>query len=138
MFEANEQANGLFGKIFDETGGQLSSAQEFEVNAEFEKKEIKIPGVFWVSTKVTGGKITGKMKIAHIDTRLPKKVIENPTAKYNYLGKLEDPDAKGAEAVLLIGVNFNGAQLMKWALGELVDDEIEFTADNAKYTAWID
>lgn len=138
MFEANEQVNGLYGKVFDETGGQLQSTQEFEVSAEFEKKEIKIPGVFWVSSKVTGGKITGKMKLSHIDNRLQKKIFENPKEKYSYLGKVEDPEAKGSEAILLIGVSFNGTQLQKWALGELMEDEFEFTADNAKYTAWID
>jgi hypothetical protein len=68
---------------------------------------------------------------------LQKKIAENPTAKFNYMGKLADPDAKGSEAVLILGLSFDGDDIIKWALGELSEVELDFTADDFRYTDWI-
>jgi hypothetical protein len=138
MIEANEVINGLYGKVFDENGADLQSTQSFEANLEFEKEEIIIPGKLIKANKVMGAKGSGTVKILHVDTRLQNKILTNPTAKYNYVGKLSDPTARGEEAVLLIGVSFDGTPLMNYELGAVGEIELNFTFDDCRYTSTID
>lgn len=133
-YNPNEVINGLYGYLFDENGQQLQETQEFEFGAEFEKVEIKVPGKFYTTHKVVGGSLSGSLRLNKKDSRLQKKIAANPTAKFNYLGKLADPDAKGNEAVLILGLSFDSDDIIKWALGELTEVELDFTADDFRYT----
>lgn len=137
-FEANDVVNGLYGKVYDENGQELQGTQEFEAKVDFEKQEIKQAGVFMVANKVMGGKGAGSVKLLKLDSRLQLKIATNPTAKYNYVGKLADPTSKGQEAVLLIGVSFDGTPLSGFSLGELVEVDLDFTFDNYRYINTID
>lgn len=133
MFEANEVINGLYGKVYDENGKQLDSTQEYEAVLDFEKEEIKIAGKFLTSHKVMGGSGSGSTRFLKLDSRLQKKIAENPTAKYNYIGKLADPTARGEEAIMFIGLSFDGTPLMGFTLGELAEVELDFTFDDCRY-----
>jgi len=137
-FEANEAINGLYGKAYDESGKEIQGTQEFEASVEFEKEDIKQAGVFMTGHKVMGGSGKGSMKILKLDSRLQKKVLENPTVKFNYIGKLADPTARGEESVLLIGVSFDGAPLMGYSMGALVEVDLDFTFDSYRYLQSID
>lgn len=138
MFNTNEVINGLYGKVFDEDGKEQQGTQTFNADVEFEKAEIKVPGQFMMGNKVTGGKGTGSIKMLKLDTRLQKKIAEDPTAKYNYIGQLKDPTAKGEEGVLLKGVSFDAVPLMGYELGELGEVELDFTFDDYRYLETID
>jgi len=133
MYDANEIINGLFGTVHDENGQQLQSTQEFEANIEFNKEERTIPGQFMKANKVVGGTGTGSMVLDHIDSKLKRKIAENPFAKYNYIGSLKDPASKGEESVLLIGVSFDGAPLLTFNVEELGQIELDFTFDSFRY-----
>lgn len=137
-FEANEAINGLYGFVYDENGQQMQSTQEFEASVELAKEEIKQAGKFMAGHKVMGGSGKGSVKMLKIDTRLQKKIAESPTAKYNYVGKLNDPTSKGEECVLLIGVSFDTISLMGFTLGELVEVDLDFTFDDYRYLNTID
>jgi len=137
-FEANEAINGLYGFVYDENGQQMQSTQEFEASVELAKEEIKQAGKFMSGHKVMGGSGKGSVKMLKIDTRLQKKIAESPTAKYNYVGKLNDPTAKGEEGVLLIGVSFDVIPLMGFTLGELVEVDLDYTFDDYRYLNTID
>ena len=63
---------------------------------------------------------------------------ENPTAKYNYIGKLADPTARGEEAIMYKGVSFDSVELTKYELGAIVDAEFPFTFDDYEYINSID
>lgn len=129
----NEVINGTHGHVYDENGKELSTTQEFEAVVEFEKEEVKLPGQFMASHKVMGGSGSGSIMFLKVDSRLQKKIADNPTAKYNYIGKLKDPTSKGEEQVLLIGVSFDAVPLAGHSMGELVEVELDFTFDNYKY-----
>jgi len=137
-YNVNEVINGLYGYLFDENGLQLQETKEFEFSDEFEKEEIVIPGKFHKSHKVMGGSLSGSLTMNKRDSRLAAKIAANPTAKYNYLGKLADPDAKGNEAVLIKGLSFDGNDIMKFALGELTEGEFDFTADDFEFRETIE
>lgn len=137
-YEANEAINGLYGFVYDENGSEVQSTQSFETTNEYEKEAIKQAGKFLTSHKVMGGSGSGTLTILKLDSRLQKKVAENPTAKYNYIGKLADPTSKGEEAIMYKGVSFDSVQLTKYELGALVEEEFPFTYDDWAYISSID
>lgn len=138
QYDANEIINGLYGSLYDENGQQLQSTQSFETNVEFEKEAKTIPGKLMKGHKVIGATGTGSTTLDHIDTRLQRKIAENPTDKYNYIGKLQDPTARGEEAVMYIGVSFDGTPLLGYNVEELGQIELNFTFDDYRYLASID
>ena len=137
MFEANEAINGLYGYVYDENGVQVQETQSFESSVEFEKEAIKQAGKFLDSHKVIGGSGSGTMSILKLDSRLQKKIAENPTAKYNYIGKLADPTSRGEEAIMYKGLSFDSTELTKYELGALVEAEFPFTFDDFEYLSTI-
>lgn len=130
---ANHVINGTYGKVYDENGKEQNTTQEFEAVVEFEKEEIRLPGQFMAKHKVMGGSGSGSMMFLKIDSRLQKKIADNPMRKYNYIGQLKDPTSKGEESVLLIGVSFDAVPLAGHSMGELVEVELDFTFDDFKY-----
>lgn len=131
--DGNEVINGRYGHLYDEDGQENQTTQEFEANVEFQKEEINLPGVFMTQNKVVGGKGTGSVTFLKIDSRLQAKVAANPAAKFVYRGVLDDPTARGQEAVMLRGVSFDAVQLMKYAVDSLVDVQMDFTFDAFQY-----
>jgi hypothetical protein len=139
QFNANEVINGRYGFLFDENGKEMQTTQEMEAGVELQKAEIPQAGVFYTAHKVSGGKITGKVTMLKVDSRLQKKVADDPTAKFNYLAQLKDPTARGEEAVLLKGVSFDNIDLIKYAVEEpKTAVEMNFTADGFEYKETID
>lgn len=137
-FESNEAINGLYGKSYDEDGREVQGTQEFEAKVDFEKVDITQAGVFMKGHKVMGGSGSGSTKLLKIDSRLQKKISDNPAAKFNYIGKLADPTARGEESVLLIGVSFDGVPLTGFSLGALVEVTLDFTFDDYRYLQTIE
>lgn len=133
QYDANEIINGLYGSLYDENGQQLQSTQEFETSLEFNKEEKTIPGKLMKGHKVTSATGTGSATLDHVDTRLQRKIAENPVAKYNYIGKLADPTSRGEEAVLYIGVSFDGTPLLGYNVEELGQIELDFTFDDFRF-----
>ena len=138
MYDVNDVINGLYGYCYDENGQQIQSAQSFETTVGFEKEAVKQAGKFMDSHKVMSGSGSGTMTIHKLDSRLQRKVAENPTAKYNYIGKLADPTARGEEAIMYKGVSFDSVELTKYELGAIVDAEFPFTFDDYEYINSID
>ena len=138
MYDANEVMNGLYGYCYDENGQQLQSTQSFEAIVEFEKEAVKQAGKFLDSHKVMGGSGSGTLMIHKLDSRLQKKIADDPTAKYNYIGKLADPTAKGEEAVMYKGVSFDSVEFTKYEVGAIVEAEFPITFDDFEYIKTID
>lgn len=136
-YNANEAINGLYGFVFDENGNELQSTQEFEASVSFDKQEIKQAGKFMNSHKVMGGNGEGSVNMLKVDSRLVAKIAADPTAKYSFIGKLDDPTARGEEAIMFTGVSFDSAPLMKYKLGDLVEIDIDFTFDGFRYLSQI-
>lgn len=133
MYDVNDVINGLYGYCYDENGQQVQSTQSFETTIEYEKEALKQAGKFLDSHKVMSGSGSGTMTIHKLDSRLQRKIAENPTAKYNYIGKLADPTSKGEEAIMYKGVSFDSVELTKYELGAVVETEFPFTFDDFEY-----
>ncbi|MGG3803169.1 phage tail tube protein [Metabacillus fastidiosus] len=133
-----EPINGLYGFLFDENGEQVQMTSEFETNLDYNKTEYLVPGKFLTSHKVVNGAASGSFTVKKVDSRLQKKIGENPHAKYNYLAKLADPTVNGEEAILYSGVSFDGTPLLGYNLEELVEYSVDFTFDDWRYVSTID
>lgn len=128
-----EPINGLYGTVYDEDGAQVQMTQEFESDLEYEKVEYTVPGKFLKSHKVVSGSASGSTTLLKVDSRLQRKIAENPTAKYNYIGKLKEPTVDGEEAILYQGVSFDGTPLLGFNVEDLVEVSLDFTFDNFRY-----
>ncbi|WP_138751123.1 phage tail tube protein [Paenibacillus sinopodophylli] len=135
--DGNEIINGKYGHLYDENGQENQTVQEFEANVEFAKEEIQLPGQFLSTHKVMGGTGSGSMTFLKIDSRLQKKIADNPTAKFVFRGVLADPTSRGQEAVLLRGVSFDSAPLMHFAVDSNVEVSLDFTFDAFNYVQTI-
>ncbi|WP_332648897.1 phage tail tube protein [Lysinibacillus sp. 54212] len=133
-----EPINGLYGFLYDENGQQVQLTQEFDSDLDYNKETYTVPGKFLKSHKVTGGEASGSFTILKTDSRLQKKIAENPHGKYNYVGKLADPTANGEEAILFIGVSFDGTKLLNYNVEEFVELDFDFTFDDFRFLQTID
>ncbi|GKU79289.1 phage tail tube protein [Paenibacillus sp. L3-i20] len=135
--DGNEIINGKYGHLYDENGQENQTVQEFEANLEYAKEEIQLPGQFLSTHKVMGGTGSGSMTFLKIDSRLQKKIADNPTAKFVFRGVLADPTSRGQEAVLLRGVSFDSVPLMHFAVDSNVEVSLDFTFDDFNYVQTI-
>ncbi|NIK67936.1 phage tail tube protein [Paenibacillus sp. BK720] len=136
--DTNKIINGTYGFLYDEDGREMDTTQEFEVKADLDKKDLKLPGEFFTRTKIMGGKLSGKITFLKIDSRLQKKIADNPAAKFNYIAKLADPNSDGQESVLIRGVSFDSIPILAYKMGEEVSVDVNFTADDFTYQDTID
>lgn len=131
--DGNDIINGKYGHLYDENGQEFQTCQEFEANVELNKEEINLPGQFLATHKVMGGTGSGSLTLLKIDSRLQKKIADNPTAKFVLRGVLADPTSRGQEAVMLRGVSFDSIPLMHFAVDSNVEVELDFTFDAFEY-----
>lgn len=133
MFNANDKINGLYGEVINDNGMPIQGVTEFEVNIEHNKSEVPQAGVLTVGHKVQSRTITGSMTVDKITSAMQARIAEDPFWKPTMIGKLKDPTSRGEEAVLLIGVSFDGTQLTGFNITELMDFSLDFTVDDFKY-----
>lgn len=131
--DGNEIINGRYGHVYDENGEELQTTQEFEALVELNKEEINLPGQFLATHKVMGGVGSGSLTMLKVDSRLQKKIADNPTAKFVLRGVLNDPTSRGEEAVMLRGVSFDSIPLMSFAMDSNVEVELDFTFDSFQF-----
>ncbi|MDR7001561.1 hypothetical protein J2Y67_004034 [Neobacillus niacini] len=99
---------------------------------DIDKEEIKRSGTRWTGHKVTSIKGSGTIsgyKITSDFTSLIGSVASDRGKPYvtSIILKLDDPEAYGAERVMLKGVQFDQIPLSKFEVGSLVEEELPFT-----------
>ena len=129
--DATRTINGSYGEVWHE-GVWLTNVQSAEATVEIDKEEIKRSGTRWVGHKVTSltgsGTISG-YKITSEFIQLIGSVATDKGKPYvtSIILKLADPEAYGAERVMLKGVQFDQIPLGKFEVGSLVEEELPFT-----------
>ena len=129
--DATRTINGSYGEVWHD-GVWLTNVQSAEATVEIDKEEIKRSGTRWVGHKVTSltgsGTISG-YKITSDFIQLIGSVATDKGKPYvtSIILKLADPEAYGAERVMLKGVQFDQIPLGKFEVGSLVEEEFPFT-----------
>ena len=133
QFEANQVINGTFGDAWvddDYLGEIISGKAEVEVTySDISRARHLING-----KKMTKAEGKGSVKLHHIRTNIAKKMSDaiksGRTLSVKIIMRLEDPDALGAERVVLYGCKFNKATLMDWEAEKETEESYDFTFED--------
>ena len=133
QFEANQVINGTFGDAWvddDYLGGIISGKAEVEVTySDISRARHLING-----KKMSKAEGKGSVKLHHVRTNIAKKMSDaiksGRTLSVKIIMRLEDPDALGAERVVLYGCKFNKATLMDWEAEKETEESYDFTFED--------
>ncbi len=133
QFEANQVINGTFGDAWldDDYLGEITSGK-----AEVEITYSDIPRARHLISgkKMSKAEGKGSVKLHHVRSNIAKKMSDaiksGKTASCKIIMRLEDPDALGAERVVLYGCKFSKATLMDWEAEKDTEESYDFTFED--------
>lgn len=132
-YTANQSINGSFGEVWfdDDYLSEIESAQ-----AELSMSYTDVPQVRKLTKgkKLTNIEGSGTLKMHHVRSTIMKKVSDllkrGKTPSFKIIIKLDDPDALGAERVVLYSCKLTKLTLMDWEFGKVTEETIPFTFEN--------
>jgi hypothetical protein len=129
--DASRTINGDYGEVWMD-GQWIMNAQKFEATGDIEKEDVKRSGTRVTGQKVTGVKYSGTLTNYKVTSQFIKLVGQVGTDRgkpfvTELIGKLDDPEAYGAERIRFKGVQFDKIPLMSFEVGNLVQEELPFT-----------
>lgn len=121
--------SGSFGGIFLD-GDLLSNFNHCEIKDEYEFSELKLAGGRRTKHKLVGIKGTGSVSGYKVTSELQQALLADPTAQFQIISKLDDPEAYGTERIRISKVKFSQNNLANWTTGEIVNEEWPFVFDD--------
>lgn len=129
--EAYEVINGTFGTVWLENE-EVAEASAFQVKVEFQKEEINIAGKMATDTKLMGYTIKGSLKLHKTNSRMYKliwnRIKNGEDPRFTFIGKLADPNSRGAERIAVKNVSFDDLTVFDWETKSPGAVECPFTA----------
>ncbi|WP_084331146.1 phage tail tube protein [Ruminiclostridium cellobioparum] len=129
--------NGTWGEVWldDDKVGECKGLQ---AKIEIQKEDVKLCGQMAQDTKITGWKGKGTLKLYKTSSRLALKikdeVLKNgKDIRFKIISKLADPDASGAERVVIKNVSFDDLMLADWEAAKNGEVEAPFTFTDFDY-----
>ena len=99
------------------------------------KEDVPMCGQFMVDTKLMSAKGTGSIRFHKVNSRMAIKMSDNLKAgrdtRVKLISKLDDPDAYGAERVVIYDASFDDLTLADWEAAAKGQIECPFT-----FTRW--
>ena len=121
---------------------EMAEATACNAKATLEKTEVNQTGTLAKGFKVTGIEIKGSLKMNKVSSYFIKKMADNikagKTTVSQIRSKMADPDAAGAEDILLTGVTFDELTLIDWEARKLLEEEIPFSATGFEVLETVD
>ncbi len=128
---ADNAINGTGGEVWID-GELMAGIISLQATVEADMEDVPMAGEWVTDQKYMGYKISGTLKMWHIDSHLAQTVAEGiqkgVMPRLKVLSNLVDPMALGAERVELQGVKFNKVDIINWEANKLGDLELPFTA----------
>lgn len=132
-YTANQSINGSFGEVWfdDDYLSEIESAQ-----AELSMSYTDVPQVRKLTKgkKLTNIEGSGTLKMHHVRSTIMKKASDllkrGKTPSFKIIIKLDDPDALGAERVVLYNCKLTKLTLMDWEFGKVTEETIPFTFED--------
>ena len=125
-----EIISGTFGAVWVNDEEWLYTTKfEAKVTGVFE--DVKVAGELTTYKKYMGWTGEGTITVSKVNSTISKMLAENfkkgimPEIKI--VGKLADPQARGAERVEILGVTFSEFMLMNWEVQTKMDEEVPFS-----------
>jgi hypothetical protein len=132
---ASRVINGTYGRVW--VNGELwAEVDAFEAKVTVNYEDVNIANNGATYKKATGWSGEGSMTIKKIYSRVQRAMAENVRRgiypRFEIVGKVEDPDAYGAERVALHDVTINEFFLLKFEQKTLGSEEIPFAFSDYK------
>lgn len=101
------------------------------------KEDVPMCGQFMVDSKLMSAKGTGSIRFHKVNSRMALKVSDNLKAgkdtRVKLISNLDDPDAYGAERIVIYDASFDDLTLMDWEAAVKGQIECPFTFTNWDY-----
>lgn len=122
--------NGTFSTLWCDDD-ELAEAIACEAKVTLEKTEVNQTGTLAKGYKITGTDGKGSIKLNKVSSYMIQKIGDNikagKTTVCQIRSKIADPDAAGAEDILLTGVTFDELELVNWEAKKLLEENIPFS-----------
>ena len=124
---------GTFGEVWlDDEYMAEANKLRLEVNISYD--DVRMARKLMVGKKMTGLEGSGEVQLVKVSTFLAKKISDKikagQTPSFKIISKLKDPDAIGAERVVLYGCKFEKATLADWEHGNIGSESYSFTFED--------
>ena len=130
MDSAKRVISGTWGEVWLE-GDKVSECYGLQAKVSFNKEDIALCGQMASDKKVTSIECTGSLRMHKVTSRMALAIGENirngKDVRFTIVSKLKDPDAYGAERVVLSNVSFDDLTLADWEAQSVGKVECPFT-----------
>ena len=127
---AKRVVSGTWGEVWLD-GDKVSECYGLQAKASFNKEDIALCGQMASDKKVTSIDCTGSLRLHKVTSRMAQAIGENirngRDVRFTIVSKLKDPDAYGAERVVLRNVSFDDLTLADWEAKSVGKVECPFT-----------
>ena len=132
-YTANHVINGTFGEVwFDDD--YLAEVVSGQAKVSLTYDDVKRARCLMVAKKLIKAEGKGSIKLNHVRSNIVKKTSDTiksgKTPSFKIIMKLEDPDALGAERIVLYGCKLDELTLMDWENGKITEETLSFTYES--------
>lgn len=127
--------NGTFGQIWED-GTEIAEVSAFQVKVKKNFDTLNLCGQMAEDRKLTGVKITGSMTLHKVYSRGEGDIqaaLQGKDTRKTLVGKLDDPDAYGAERIACYGVSYDEQTVMDWKAAKAGELTIPFQCTGVEY-----
>lgn len=136
MDSAKRVISGTWGEVWLDSD-KVSECYGLQAKVGFNKEDIALCGQMASDKKVTGIDCTGSLRMHKVNSRMAQVIgqyIRNGRdIRFTVISKLNDPDAYGAERVVLKNVSFNDLTLADWEAKSPGKVESPFTSTDYEF-----
>ena len=130
MDSAKRVVSGTWGEVWLDDD-KVSECYGLQAKASFNKEDIALCGQMASDKKVTSFDCTGSLRLHKVTSRMAQAIGESirngRDVRFTIVSKLKDPDAYGAERVVLRNVSFDDLTLADWEAKSVGKVECPFT-----------
>ena len=130
MDSAKRVISGTWGEVWLD-GDKVTECYGLQAKVSFNKEDIALCGQMASDKKVTSIECTGSLRMHKVTSRMALAIGENirngKDVRFTIVSKLKDPDAYGAERVVLSNVSFDDLTLADWEAKSVGKVECPFT-----------
>ena len=141
MDSAKRVVSGTWGEVWLD-GDKVSECYGLQAKASFNKEDIALCGQMASDKKVTSIDCTGSLRLHKVTSRMAQAIGENirngRDVRFTIVSKLKDPDAYGAERVVLRNVSFDDLTLADWEAKSVGKVECPFTFTDYEFLDFIE
>lgn len=129
-FRAEQVMNGTWGEIWID-GTYMAEVTAFEAKVTLDKTDVNMTRRLAKAQKVTGFSCSGQITMNKVSSYFIKKLSDDmkkgKQTVCTIISKLDDPDALGAERIVIKDAVFDELTLANWSAKTLGEEQTSFT-----------